>query len=465
MSSILSNILSESKLKSTNTFYELLEVLEKELFTLNRSGGPRRRKLVLLNLPTGYGKTRISILMGRAATEGLVDSFLRVIHVIPTRNLAEDILDHAYALGLKATAQYMFADYSIKTPYFLSPFTVTTLDSYSFNFLKIPVAEVRRVISEGLGHAEIPRYSIYTALNFIDEYHIFMSNELVSSVGEFISKATTLLYFIVRHLVSNSITDVVLSSATPTLNVELVMNELGLSSDEVLEVTYDLAYGPGVQLRGNRVLVNDKDFNSDRLDKRIRTEIIGECIENIVKSVKSALSVNAKVLIVLNTVRRVLRVYEELRNRGIVGDDSAIVHARFRIKDRVKTSNRLKSISKGVRGVVIASPTIEVGVNFDADYLISDLAPLPSLIQRSGRLLRELDGRVRDGVFKIENGEIVGAVRRLRLSDNVLNMLKKIRGLSRYTQQISHWWMEWETPSVWTPRLLIEDVNYTLPAR
>jgi len=72
---------------------------------------------------------------------------------------------------------------------------------------------------------------------------------------------------------------------------------------------------------------------------------------------------------------------------------------------------------------------------------------------------------IRDGVFKIENGEIVGAVRRLRLSDNVLHMLKHVRALSRYSQQISHWWMEWGTPSVWTPQLLIEDVNYTLPAR
>jgi len=72
---------------------------------------------------------------------------------------------------------------------------------------------------------------------------------------------------------------------------------------------------------------------------------------------------------------------------------------------------------------------------------------------------------IRDGVFRIKNGEIVGAVRGLRLSDNVLHMLEGVNALSREARQVSHWWMEWGSPSVWTPLVLIREVNYTKPTK
>ncbi len=72
---------------------------------------------------------------------------------------------------------------------------------------------------------------------------------------------------------------------------------------------------------------------------------------------------------------------------------------------------------------------------------------------------------IRDGVFKIENGAITRAVKGLRLSDNIIRMFQNITNLSRESRQVSHWWMEWGTPSVKTPLILSRDVGFTVPTK
>ena len=64
----------------------------------------------------------------------------------------------------------------------------------------------------------------------------------------------------------------------------------------------------------------------------------------------------------------------------------------------------------------------------------------------------------RDAILKIEDGEIVGSVKNIRISDNMLRVLKNIDGLSKNTQQI-HWW-ECEYP-LFSPYVLVRDVNIT----
>lgn len=69
---------------------------------------------------------------------------------------------------------------------------------------------------------------------------------------------------------------------------------------------------------------------------------------------------------------------------------------------------------------------------------------------------------VRDGVFRIRDGEITGAVKGLRLSSNMARMLRDIIGLSKESEQVLHWWMEATLP-VTTPLALVKGVEFTLP--
>jgi len=67
---------------------------------------------------------------------------------------------------------------------------------------------------------------------------------------------------------------------------------------------------------------------------------------------------------------------------------------------------------------------------------------------------------LRDGLFKVEHGEIVGPIRGLRLSDNMSRLLGNISAVGAER----HWikWWEVDTPTL-APAMLINGVNFTSP--
>jgi PmbA protein len=67
----------------------------------------------------------------------------------------------------------------------------------------------------------------------------------------------------------------------------------------------------------------------------------------------------------------------------------------------------------------------------------------------------------RDGIFLIEHGKIKESWKDLRLSDNILRILKQISGLSKERQHV-HWWLEAEPPSL-SPYVLAKDIHMTRP--
>jgi PmbA protein len=62
----------------------------------------------------------------------------------------------------------------------------------------------------------------------------------------------------------------------------------------------------------------------------------------------------------------------------------------------------------------------------------------------------------RDAILRIEGGEITESIKDIRISDNMLSVLKNINMLGRGTEQI-HWW-ECEYP-VFSPHVLVRDVS------
>jgi len=66
----------------------------------------------------------------------------------------------------------------------------------------------------------------------------------------------------------------------------------------------------------------------------------------------------------------------------------------------------------------------------------------------------------KDGIFLIKNGKIGQPIKNIRISDNILNLLKNIVCSSKKSEQITGW--EAETPVI-TPSVLIKDVKITKP--
>jgi CRISPR-associated endonuclease/helicase Cas3 len=85
-------------------------------------------------------------------------------------------------------------------------------------------------------------------------------------------------------------------------------------------------------------------------------------------------------LVVTNTVLRAREIWAELS-----GLNPILLHSRFRPSDRAGQMDRL--LNEGT-GIVVSTQVIEAGIDIDADLLITDVAPWPSLVQRFGRVNR-----------------------------------------------------------------------------
>jgi PmbA protein len=66
----------------------------------------------------------------------------------------------------------------------------------------------------------------------------------------------------------------------------------------------------------------------------------------------------------------------------------------------------------------------------------------------------------RDGIFLVENGEITKPIKNIRISDNILNMLKNIDVFAKEKEYITSW--EADSPYV-SSNVLIRNVNVTKP--
>lgn len=90
-------------------------------------------------------------------------------------------------------------------------------------------------------------------------------------------------------------------------------------------------------------------------------------------------------LVVVNRVQRAQAIYQAVLDLGADPESVALVHSRFRSRDRRRQEQLLHA--NGDR-IVIATQAVEAGVDVSARSLITELAPWPSLVQRFGRCNR-----------------------------------------------------------------------------
>lgn len=96
-----------------------------------------------------------------------------------------------------------------------------------------------------------------------------------------------------------------------------------------------------------------------------------------------------------NAVDDAINAVEMLRTEGVEAD---LLHARFALCDRLEKEHVLQT-RFGKEGqartgrVLVATQVAEQSLDLDFDVMVSDLAPVGSLIQRAGRLWRHMDVR------------------------------------------------------------------------
>jgi CRISPR-associated endonuclease/helicase Cas3 len=124
------------------------------------------------------------------------------------------------------------------------------------------------------------------------------------------------------------------------------------------------------------------------LEQIPRYRVVRSTLQAAWGEVIRALQRGKHLLWVVNTVDRAVQLYQKVRERG----DWPVVayHSRFRYDDRMHKHKAVVNAFKHSEGPFLAITTqvCEVSLDHSADLLVTDLAPVPSMIQRLGRLNR-----------------------------------------------------------------------------
>ncbi|NLY54281.1 MAG: CRISPR-associated helicase Cas3' [Firmicutes bacterium] len=160
----------------------------------------------------------------------------------------------------------------------------------------------------------------------------------------------------------------------------------------------ELAY-PSLTLADGQMLATVSPKRNKRVTFDIRPWAF--CPEKIVDAVLApALKDGARVLVVLNTVARAIKVLRAIEGSGTI-DESWLFrcqgqicphHGRFAPADREildkAVSARFGKGSLSGPVLLVGTQTLEQSLDIDADLLVTDLAPSDVLLQRIGRLHR-----------------------------------------------------------------------------
>jgi CRISPR-associated endonuclease/helicase Cas3 len=113
-----------------------------------------------------------------------------------------------------------------------------------------------------------------------------------------------------------------------------------------------------------------------------------------IQAALAALNAGQRVLWVVNTVRRCQQLARSLKSQTT--EHVGVYHSRFRLQDRQlrhrETIDAYRAPTSGepIAAIAVTTQVCEMSLDLDADVLITEHAPISSLVQRFGRANRHL---------------------------------------------------------------------------
>jgi CRISPR-associated endonuclease/helicase Cas3 len=142
----------------------------------------------------------------------------------------------------------------------------------------------------------------------------------------------------------------------------------------------------------------DRDLLPDLEEKECHPRYYLEPVDNFAAAFENAITAyqqGERVLWVVNTVDRCLAIAQKLRTT--LNTEVLTYHSRFRLCDRQKVHAKTieafalqKDTEARKPAIAVTTQVCEMSLDLDADVLISEVAPIPSLVQRFGRANRHL---------------------------------------------------------------------------
>jgi len=367
---------------------------------------------ILIRLPCGYGKTIIGeapfiaqLKTGNWLTRG-------ACYVLPTRALTkhhEDVIQKHINLVNPNVDVFAFHGEEHTTNVFYADIAVSTFDTFTYAYAR----------SSRTGHhLEFPAGTIATSYVVFDEAHMLQDEYAYSH---------SIMNKILRVLSMSGIPTIVMTATMPKPMEEVVFDGL-----EPLKIP-DLESPTKVQQV--RSILKNEVYRGYVMDVKLCEQTPLEAIrENrFQKEIEGK-----RVLIICNTVRAAQRVFDEVKkelSNSSVSGELILLHSRLEKSERIKRemlarflmartrcagkcgkgetlpiplplylrskvgngefeifcencAPREKELKRIDYTVTVATQVVEAGLDITSDLLITECAPLDSLVQRIGRSAR-----------------------------------------------------------------------------
>lgn len=336
---------------------------------------------ILIVSPTGLGKTQAALQPFINSSNPLLST--RLIYALPLRALVRGVVDELKKLNNALNPVIHHGD-GPESSFFSERIVITTVDQYFTAFAGAPLSWASHWSHAAAG-AVLTSYSVF------DEVHLLSPRA-----------GLQLLFAILRLRQRWGLLSCVMTATMPKSVVNFFKEFCGLkivkaSTKDINE--RDSWRKVDLQLLGKKPpghggskghkQAERPSFEWQEKDPQGIAELVGEKWERW-----SEVKVDGprKIIVFVNTVDRAIQVYEHLQRLCPNIPNIVLAHSRFTKEHRQQVEDRIQQFfgkeSQETECILVTTQVAEAGLNISAPLVISELAPMDSLIQRVGRCQR-----------------------------------------------------------------------------
>lgn len=214
---------------------------------------------------------------------------------------------------------------------------------------------------------------------------------ILDEVHAYDTYTRTLLSHLLTWLAACGTSVVLLSATLPAHTRQELLSAYAKGRGRVVPAATDPAAYP----RLSWVTENGQDSQhiTGAPERRVALRRFSQAEDGWMADLRDALADGGCAAVIANTVGRAQEIYQQLQAH-LPSDELYLFHARYPFDDRQhRESTVLQRFGPGTadrphRAVVVATQVIEQSLDLDFDLMVSDLAPVDLLLQRSGRVWR-----------------------------------------------------------------------------
>lgn len=331
---------------------------------------------LLLVAPTGLGKTL-------AATADLAHARRKIIYGVPLRALAGSILDDIEGLQRAGTPiQAVVHHGNVQDSHLFSEEVVVT--TYDQIVCAVPGLPLSLPLSAG--HAVAG--ALLMSRLVLDEVHLAWSIS---------PDALSILFGILQFRQRLGLQTVVMTATIPKSVARLIADRLKLK----------LVIAGEDETKDDEALVKRNENRYVHISRlQVKSQKADEKDVDLSEIIKTLRGCKNKCIYFSNTVERLQRTYDLLERSGIDMGLVTVLHNRmpgsWRAEAEVLVKLRFGKTSESfARWILLTNQVAEAGLDISAPVVLSDPAPVDTLIQRAGRCARWFRNGRTEGIFQV----------------------------------------------------------------